>query len=95
MTTTTTPTDMKIFALVDDAWYAETKGELALNNGHDLFDPELCEFVLTLFRNARTNIESDATRQVRRDGTEIIEEVTDAEIAQRVCRALTTLWWGW
>jgi hypothetical protein len=75
--------------LIESEWYYVTKGEIDLRE-----DTALRTLALSMFTAARDSVDNDASSQVDMAGNEI-DVVTDREIAQRVCRSLSTMYWGW
>ena len=93
---TRSSTDNEFLVKVEDAWYAETKGDLALvadPADPTYHDASLAAVVTSLAVYARENIELVAAAQIGRYGTDI-DTVDDAELACRIAQALDLVLYG-
>jgi hypothetical protein len=86
-----TPGESFVLRMVEDAWYDVTKGEIDPEQ-----DPPVRDVILALYRLSREQVDTTATAQVNRYGREYLdgEIVEMEEIAHRVARALSIVWFG-
>ena len=87
----------EFLTLVEEAWYYETKGDLALvDNGDPMgVDSDLVAVVVGLAAYARENYLTVDTQQVDAQGNDLPDNlVTDTELARRVAVALVGVLYG-
>lgn len=85
--------------LVEDSWYYETKGEINVSAEEgeepgELHDNPLRRLISQMASNAQTYIDATACEQFDYRGN-TLEDVTPGELAHRVARALSILWFGY
>lgn len=86
-----TPGEHFVVRMVEDAWYDVTKGEINPDE-----DTPVRDVILALYRLAREQTDTTAAWQVNRFGREYLngERVEMEEIANRIARALSIVWFG-
>jgi hypothetical protein len=73
---------------LEDAWFALMQGELGIDR-----DPEVQEFMRTVYSHVRCAVEEREVCLLASDG-EPISEVTSEEMAKRMAAAYAVLFYG-